>query len=203
MGGAFRGWWSTDALITNCTFVRNRAQDGGGVAFTSHSNSTVENCTFYANEADLGSGMLCAGAPTTCRRTVFSFGVGGQAIGVIAETPPDLECCDIYGNEGGDWTSEIEDQYGVNGNFYADPLFCAPIGDAGPMISSATSPYSVHLDSPCLPGNHPGGYDCGLIGAHGQGCGISGSEIAGQPMPRIEIPQVEPSTWGRIKAAYR
>ena len=28
-------------------------------------------------------------------------------------------------------------------------------------------------NSPCLPGNHPDGYDCGLIGALGEGCAAS------------------------------
>jgi hypothetical protein len=41
-----------------------------------------------------------------------------------------------------------------------------------------------------LPGNHPDGYDCGLIGALGQGC------ICG-PSPTVG------TTWGAIKSIYR
>jgi hypothetical protein len=35
--------------------------------------------------------------------------------------------------------------------------------------------YRLEPGSPCLPGNHPYGYDCGLIGAHGIGCGLVGA----------------------------
>ena len=44
--------------------------------------------------------------------------------------------------------------------------------------------------SPCLPGNHPDGYDCGLIGAWGEGCSCG-------PNRR------QPTTWGSIKSTYR
>ena len=60
----------------------------------------------------------------------------------------------------------------------ADPLFCDPWG---PKLT-------VRTDSPCLPGNHPGGASCGRIGAFGEGCG---------PV------SLDPRSWGRIKAAHR
>jgi hypothetical protein len=41
-----------------------------------------------------------------------------------------------------------------------------------------------------LPGNHPDGYECGLIGAWGEGCSCGPSET-------------EPTTWGAIKAMYK
>jgi hypothetical protein len=93
---------------------------------------------------------------------------------------PVLQCCDVYGNVGGDWVGCIADQLGVNGNFSACPSFChAEMGD-------------FHLcdQSPCAPGNHPDGYGCGLIGAWDVGCvcGPTGSK---------------PTTWGAIKSIYR
>ena len=48
--------------------------------------------------------------------------------------------------------------------------------------------YTLNASSPCLPGNHPDGVDCGLIGALGEGCGA--------------VP-VKEKTWGRIRAGYR
>jgi hypothetical protein len=202
-GGALRGWLAANPSITKCSFVNNGSRDGGAIAWTNYCYSSVEDCTFHANEGVNGSSLYCASSPTAFRRSIVSFGLDGEAVSVSGTTPPSFECCDIYANAGGDWTGEIANQHGVNGNFSEDPLFCAAEGDAGPMLSSATSPYSLHLDSPCLPGNHPSGYDCGLIGAHGLGCGASRSEIAGQPKPPIDMPQVEKSTWGRIKVAYR
>jgi hypothetical protein len=91
-------------------------------------------------------------------------------------------CTNIYGNEGGDWVGGLADDLGENGNFSACPSFCY----------SWAEPYDLHLcsGSPCLPGNHPDGVSCGLIGALGQGCDCGPSEAA-------------PTTWGAIKAMYR
>jgi hypothetical protein len=66
-------------------------------------------------------------------------------------------------------------------NFNADPLFCGATPEFG-------STFTLHSDSPCLPGRHPGGYPCGLIGPLGVGCA---------PVP------VEGRTWGAIKEMYR
>jgi hypothetical protein len=61
-------------------------------------------------------------------------------------------------------------------NFSADPLFCG-VGN-----------YYLRADSPCAPGNHPDGFDCGLIGPLPVGCGTV---------------RVEEKTWGAVKALYK
>ena len=66
-----------------------------------------------------------------------------------------------YGNSGGDWVGCIADQDGINGNFCEDPLFCDP----------TSGDFTLDRSSSCLPGNHPSGEDCGLIGALEQACG--------------------------------
>jgi parallel beta-helix repeat protein len=71
------------------------------------------------------------------------------------------------------------DQTGLNGNFALDPQYCG-IDDSGN--------YFLQSDSPCAPGNHPTGYDCGLIGAHDVKCG------------KVEAAQ---KSWGGIKSLYR
>jgi hypothetical protein len=64
------------------------------------------------------------------------------------------------------------------GDFQEDPLFCDPVlGD-----------FSLRSDSPCLPGNHPQGWDCGLVGAFTEGCVASA---------------VVPATWTLIKSHFR
>jgi hypothetical protein len=108
-----------------------------------------------------------------------------------------LSCCDLFGNAGGDWVGCIADQYGFNGNIAEDPLFCGPGGETIPMLHFDSSPYSLHADSPCLPGNHPDGADCDLIGARGVGCGLSDSP------PVAKAAAAEEISWGRIKARYR
>ena len=65
------------------------------------------------------------------------------------------------------------------GNFSDWPRFCDPESDN----------FHLAADSPCLPENHPSGFDCGeFIGAFGQGCG---------PV------EFTPQTWARVKAGYR
>jgi hypothetical protein len=68
-----------------------------------------------------------------------------------------LTCCDIYGNEGGDYVNVIMGQQFSDGNFSEDPVFCGPqYGNVFPAAGS-----------PCLPANNT----CVVqIGAYGQGC---------------------------------
>jgi hypothetical protein len=106
-------------------------------------------------------------------RTIIAFNIG-PALYCEYGSQVTVQCCDLHGNtEGDDLCGED-----LGGNFSADPLFCgAEEGD-----------YSLDGYSPCLPGNHPDGVDCGLIGALGQGCGAT---------------PVEETSWGRVKALYR
>jgi len=104
------------------------------------------------------------------------LGLGGGAIDVDATSTMTFSCSDIWGNIGGDWVGAIAGQLGTNGNFSADPLFCAPVSN-------------LYLNdvSPCAPGNHPDGDSCDIIGAHDVACGT--------------VP-VEQRTWGAIKSLY-
>ncbi|MFB3907751.1 MAG: hypothetical protein ACE15D_05030 [Candidatus Eisenbacteria bacterium] len=137
-----------------------------------------------------------------------------QARGWYCYEAASVQCCDSYGNSGGDGLCGID----LGGNFSADPLFCdAPNGD-----------YTLDWASPCLPGNHPDGVDCGLIGALDAACGtppvtgaccladnscivIEAENCPGTYMgdgttctPEICVPTaVDRTTWGRIRGAYR
>ncbi len=82
--------------------------------------------------------------------------------------------CNLSWNNGMNW-AEFPDPTGIDGNLSQPPKYCAP--DAGN--------FTLAENSPCLPANN----ECGLpIGAFGVGCG---------PI------SVTPTTWGRLKAAYR
>ena len=144
-------------VITGCTFIGNRGDDCGGIACYGESQPVLDRTII--------AGSTSGGA-------VFCQGSGSCTVTLL--------CCDIYGNVGGDWTGCIAAEYGTNGNFSADPLFCDELnGD-----------FSLQTCSPCLPGNHPDGYDCGgVLGAFGSGCDCGTA--------------TEPTTWGSIKAMYR
>ena len=86
--------------------------------------------------------------------------ISNNQIGICSESDSvTVSCCDVYNNEGGNYVG-LSDRTGINGNFSADPIFC----------NVASGEYTLHKQSPCLPGNHPNGEDCGLIGALEQGC---------------------------------
>ena len=161
-----------------CTFVRNSALRSGAVDPYGYVSFT--NCTFVENSA------TDKGAVTSTHyyggvafdRCILALSRGGQVVAcALGETNIDMECTDVYGNEGGDWIDCIAGQAGVDGNLCADPLFCS---DASPG-----EPYSLHADSPCSPEHSQ---NCGLIGAWGVACGATA---------------VEHTTWGRTKALYR
>jgi predicted outer membrane repeat protein len=148
--------------MRGCAFIGNTATDnvgGAGLCFFG-STSSAENCTFYGNAADSGSAMTCWGAIPEISNTIAAFNNGGAAFHCDAGAPgsPSLSCCNIYGNEGGDWTGCIAGQVFFFGNMSKDPRFCdAPSGDL-----------TLHNTSPCAAANNPG---CGQIGAYDVGCG--------------------------------
>jgi predicted outer membrane repeat protein len=184
-GGGGGGMYFRNCAVTvsGCTFAGNVAWSflggAGGAIYCEYSSMTVSDCTFHGNSAGgVGGGIYCGSSSSAMmENTIIAYSSSGEA---ISGTDVALTCCDIFGNSGGDWVGGIEGQLGINGNFSACPSFChAEGGD-----------FTLCDESPCLPGNHPDGYDCGLIGAWGQGCAC-GSSVT------------EPTSWGGIKAIYR
>jgi predicted outer membrane repeat protein len=174
-GGAVQFRAGTPSLSA-CIFVGNDADIGGGLSCFYYTQATVTGCTFYGNNGDQESIVHAEdNAHLSLENTIVAFGI--DAIGVRC-TPPgtiSLICCDIYGNEMGDWVEHIADQLGVNGNICEDPLFCGPqAGDLG-----------LASDSPCAAQNNP---ECGQIGAWPVECGST---------------PAQPTTWGALKSHFR
>jgi len=164
------------ATITDCRFYDNMQCGHGAGLATLSSEVTVTNCSFAANGScsQIHAGGLSGSM--TLENTIIAWGAG-PAVSCDGGTVVTLRCCDVFGNQGGDWADCIAGQQGVEGNFAADPQFC----------NLADGNFTLNGGSPCLPGNHPQGEDCGLIGAFDQGCGATA---------------VEPTTWGAIKAGF-
>ena len=183
-GGAIGCGGNPDLQIDRCVFHGNGATTYGcilAVAPDRQTRLSLTASTCYGNECSQGAIFGGDISPVTITSAIIA---NNQALGVIdlagEGVTPALECCDVYGNQGGDWVGPIAGQCGVNGNFSACPSFCdAPEGNLG-----------LCDESPCLPGNHPDGYECGLIGAFGQDCSCGPTGV-------------EPATWGGIKALYR
>jgi predicted outer membrane repeat protein len=185
-GGAITVYDSR-VTIQSCVFAANACVGQGGSIYCEGSDSdcSIHNCTFARNlttdPEGAASGVGCEWwSRLSMVNSIVAYSPNGVAVSCDLDSQVELTCCNIFGNAGGDWVGSIADQLGLNGNFSACPSFCH--GEMG----------DFHLcdESPCLPGNHPDGFDCGVIGAWGAGCSCGPS-------------QAEPSTWGSIKSMYR
>jgi hypothetical protein len=171
------------AFIENSVFHHNSASEDGGAVAVLNMSTEIDNCTFVANSAPVGSGIASYTSGMLVRKGIIAYGIGGCGYHHGWEMwDPSPYCTDIFGNEGGDWVGPLASQLGVGGNFSACPAFC----------NALTEPYNLGLcdSSPCLPGNHPDGVGCDLIGALGQSCECGPTDA-------------QQSTWGAIKLMYR
>ncbi|MFH1502168.1 MAG: right-handed parallel beta-helix repeat-containing protein, partial [Candidatus Eisenbacteria bacterium] len=157
-GGAAIYAHSSSIAMNECTLVQNIAGMNGGALSAIDITLTVSDCTIARNEAPNASGLLLGNASSALvENSIIAFGVSGEAVDCYGGATADLNCCDVYGNDGGDYSDGIVGQNGVDGNISEDPLFCT--GGEG-------YEYTIQACSPCADG---GG--CGPMGALGVGCG--------------------------------
>ncbi len=158
----------------NSSIIRSNLFNNNGTAieFIITSNSTVENNTIVNS----GTAIFCqTSSPELRNNIIFQAAYG---IACVLSFLPVIECNNIYDADHR-YAGNCSDQTGVNGNISVDPEFCGIEGSGN---------YYLQYDSPCAPGKHPDGYDCGLIGAFGVSCGTD---------------PVTQKTWGIIKSLYK
>lgn len=161
-------------LIEFSLFARN---SGAGLAFDA--DLILTSCTFVGNGSSGAAPAAVDGGSSwdftlepQISQCVVAFNRGPGMRG-IALTPYTIECNDVWGNGGGNFTV-LPDLTGIAGNFSADPQFCV---DGG-------RPYGLEADSPCAEANN----DCGLlIGAYAVECPDFGAQR---------------THWGAVKALY-
>lgn len=172
----------SDPLFDNCLIARNSAPQHGGFSANNSSAPTFRNCTITNNvAAEVSSGITLAfsSVPAVIENCIIANNSGGPAVVCQSSVVPLITCTDISGNSGGNWVGCIADLDTLNSNFSADPLFCDADG----------ADFTLHSDSPCADGNHPGGAACGLIGALDVDCGPTTA--------------VEHTSWGEVKSMFR
>jgi len=179
--------------IRDCLVYGNTASDCGGGIFASSpgdfSDILIGNCTIDDNGAPEGGNVYAVAwvggwAWIDVHNCIITSSEQGEGVFLVDPgLAAGIECNSVWNNAGGNYGGvyPYDDPTGTRGNISVDPLFCDPqMGD-----------YTLQSGSPCLPSNHPDGYDCGLIGAYGHGC----TPTAIDPPTR--------TTWGAIKATFR
>ena len=171
--------------IERCVFTGNTANLQGGGICVDTGSPAISDATIVANRCPSeGGGIYIHAGTPPIERTVIASSPQGAAVYCTWSGAPNLACTDIWGNAGGDWVGAIAAQAGIVGNFSADPLFCDP----------AAGDWSLAASSPCLPGNHPDGTSCGVVGALGEGCaGPVSVPIELSPPTRIALYAARPN----------
>jgi hypothetical protein len=220
-------WGSTGGIscsslrltIRDCLITDSREIVIGGASAIDvwDSAGTISGCTVAFNDGwyQGDPAVSIMNSDVLIEKTIIAFN-SCEALHCNYDAEVNVSCCDLFGNYYGDGLCGDD----LGGNFSQDPLFC----------DSANGVFTVSRDSPCLPGNHPDGIACGLIGALGQGCGApptgaccfaDGSCIVAEqedcenqdgayqgdgstcePNP-CKPTSVLPESWGQIKALFR
>jgi len=170
------GAWSGVSLMQcDLSVVRYNTFRSNSLALAIQASSqvTVENNTFDGVGTD--GIVIDQFSDPVIRRNIISRIL--YAVECIVGASPTFECNDIFGATRS--YLGCPDQTGLNGNIAVDPEFCG-IDESGN--------YFLQSDSPCAPGNHPNGYNCGLVGAYEVNCG------------KVDAAQ---RSWGGIKSLYR
>lgn len=195
-GGIFA--WSCNPVIENNRIEGNSSHYGGGI-FMLYSNGTVRNNLILDNTTQpngkgggirvlyndpliegntlagnyahwIGSAIAVSewGANPVIRRNLIVGNLHSNPLDYAYTSAVPTGCNLLWNNQTGNIWPSSQYMENLGGNLVADPLFC---GDSWELNSS----------SPALPGNHPEGDDCGLIGAFGQGCGQTAGVVE-QPL---------------------
>jgi hypothetical protein len=166
-GGLFAG--NIAFTLENSIISANRSNDkGGGISVLNIQASTVTGCTIAENAANWGGGIRLAGSSDlTVTSTILAHATDGGAVSAASGAAPlTIGCSVLWGNLGGEGSNLPAGTLRLPGIFVQDPKFCGGIGSFD---------YRLQNDSPCAPGQHPQGIDCGLIGALPAGCGAAKS----------------------------
>ncbi len=175
---------SGSPVFEDCRFEGNWAVWGAGLATTDGAWPVLRSCVFHDNAGVFGAAISAQDAHVdafSCtvagnhssgaalfsqsgylrmEQSIVAFtSDSGPAILLLQDGDAYFRACDMFGNEGGDWTAPIADQLDLRDNFLAPPCFC----------DLETGVLSLCADSWCLPPHNPLHNDL-LIGALPSGC---------------------------------
>ena len=192
------GWYSevgvlvlncTECSLTGCSFHDNLTNwavaSSPVVLIDANETAIIENCTFANNRSDWTVIFISDGS-AVLSNTLIAFNIGAYVpVDCYGDAVVQPYCCDIFGNEGGDWVGCLEGLEGIDGNISLDPILC---GDENPE-----APLSIRSDSPCAPFTPPNP-ECDLIGAWPVGCEpMAVEEDHAEQLGRISLSPCQPN----------
>jgi hypothetical protein len=175
--------------LIGCLVDGNVSDEAGGGVYSPSNHLRVQNTTIVNNiSVSGGAGLHVHGERADIDNAIVAFNMSlGTGVGVHTDQSTiDIVCCDVYGNNAGDYGGGIGDQTGSNDNISADPLFCDAAGDD----------FTLEQASPCAPANSP----CGsLIGAYDAGCGVISNLEIQSAVFTLADPAVGDTIWATVK----
>ncbi|MBC8366282.1 right-handed parallel beta-helix repeat-containing protein [bacterium] len=146
------GW----PILDDCVLAKNHAFWRGGGAHFNYASGSLSGCTIVDNTASIHSGGLWfLRSNAIVENSIIAFNAPSEGVVCGPFATPRFQCCDFYGNEGGDEICGAD----LGGNFISHPQFC----------DLDNNDWTLAANSPCL----PLASDCGLlIGARGLGCSL-------------------------------
>jgi hypothetical protein len=126
-GGMFCWWYSSPELAYNIISGNQAGNVGGGIAFSSHSFSSMTNCTIVGNIADSqGGGILCVNSTVTVGNMILWNNSAPEGTEIWIGTEPSTLTISYSDVEGGLTSVFVESGSTLNwgdGMIDADPLF--------------------------------------------------------------------------------
>jgi hypothetical protein len=167
LGGAVACDSGATQVMTQTVLADNAARYGGAVFTAGNAFSRFRFATLDRNAVETGGGAFyCKGTTLDLDRAIVSDHPQAAFV-CLDHARLSLSRSDIHGNAGGDWVGDLAGLLGVDGNFSAPPLYCAP------------DDRHLQAGSPCAPDQT--GF--GLVGALGVGC----ETATGAPSPARDL----------------
>lgn len=145
--------------LDNLVFARNTAAETGAglTVLGSAGNVQMNGCTVVNNnilDPEALGGQLFVGVNRSLLME-YTLIASSETEAIAGYGPVTTQCCDVWGNTGGDWTGLLAGQLTYEGNLSVNPMFCDP--QAGV--------YTLADDSVCLPDNNICVAQIGAFGA--------------------------------------
>ncbi len=185
-GGAFDAL-GTEFVVEGSIFFDNLAPEGGAIS-SDGPFGALTGCTLDNNRASLGAGLWVDDGLVEVQNTIISFSSFGAAVHCASGYSVSLDCCDIFGNVGGDYVGCIDWLIGMAGNISADPLY----------FDREARDYGLQEGSPCAPFTPPNP-ECDLIGAEGVGSAFAGVAVGPVTASRgFELGRARPNPFSAL-----